>query len=342
MIVQARVMSRPRLSFENMREAAQRIDPVFLNSPQFVCDTLSRSLAVRTVVKIETINPVRSFKGRGADYLLTTLPIGTDLVVASTGNLGQALAYSCRKRQASLTVFSAESASAYKIECMREFGAKVVLHGHDFDAAKEEARRFARDTGRLFVEDGREPRLTEGAATIAQELLRIPERLDAIVVALGNGAMLAGIAHWFKMASARAQVIGVAATGAPCMELSFRRRRPVQLPAVHTIADGMATRTPIAEALDDMLGAVDDVLLVSDDAMLRGMRLAYRDLGIVLEPSGAAGLAALLEHRELFEGRTVATVLCGGNLSDDQRRMWLGDGSHHENMDRAPNGSRLW
>lgn len=312
-----------RLSLARIEQALGVIDPVFTNTPQFLSDTLSAELGARVVVKVETANPIRCFKGRGADFFAAGASPDARIVTASAGNLGQAMAYACARRGLALRIYASVNANTLKIARMRALGGTVVLAGEDFDAAKIEAKRFCEETGARMVEDGREAALSEGAATIGIELLRFPEALDTILVALGNGAILGGIARWVKAHAPHVQVIGVAPAGAPCMERSWRERRIVALPAIDTIADGMATRIPIPEALADLVATIDDILLVSDDSMIAGMRLAHRHLGVVLEPSGAAGLAALIEHPRRFAGRTVATILCGGNITPEQARLWL-------------------
>jgi len=312
-----------RLSLDRIAEAARVVDPVFLATPQFVSEPLSEALGVRLVVKVETLNPVRCFKGRGADYYAATLPPGAQVVTASSGNLGQALAYACRRRGARLVVFAATGANPLKLQRMRALGAEVRLAGEDFDAAKTAARHFATAAGLPFVEDGVEPRLSEGAGSIAVELLRSPERLDAVLVSLGNGAILGGMARWIAAYAPDVEVIGVAPSGAPCMAESFRLGRPVETASINTIADGMATRVPVPQALADVQGTVADVVLVDDAAMIRAMQLVHQHLGLVLEPSGTAGVAALLTYPERFRDRTVAVVLCGANLTPQQAAAWL-------------------
>ncbi|HEX4365628.1 MAG TPA: pyridoxal-phosphate dependent enzyme [Rhodopila sp.] len=312
-----------RLSLDRIAEAARIIDPVFLASPQFVCEPLSAVLGLRLLVKVETLNPVRCFKGRGADYYAATLPPDALVVTASSGNLGQALAYACRRRGARLIVFAATGANPLKLDRMRALGADVRLAGEDFDAAKTEARRFATAQALPFVEDGVEPRLSEGAGSIAVELLSAPEPTDAVLMSLGNGAALAGMARWITAHAPAIEVIGVAPAGAPCMADSFRLGHAVETASIATIADGMATRVPVPEALADLRGTVADVVLVDDEAMLRAMRLVHAHLGLVLEPSGAAGIAAILTDPARFRHRTVAVVLCGGNLAPEQAETWL-------------------
>lgn len=318
-----------RLRLENVLRAASLIDPVFLNSPQFNCEPLSAELGCALTLKLETANPIRSFKGRGAGYLVAARLAdgslkGRRLVGASAGNWGQALAYACRAHGIPLTLFAATTANPLKVARMKALGAEMVLTGHDFDAAKEAGEAHARATGGLWVADGLDPEAAEGAATIALELLAGAEKPDVLAVPLGNGALLTGIARWAKAVQPGIEVIGVQATGADAMEKSWRSGQLVFPPAVATIADGIGVRVPIREAVEDMKGIVDDVLLVRDEEIIAAMRLLFRSAGLMAEPSGAAGVAAIAAHPARFRGRRVATVICGSNLTAEQVKDWLG------------------
>lgn len=310
-----------RLSLERIAEAATVIDPVFLDSPQFFAESLG--LDCRLVVKVETMNPIRSLKARGTEFLMASLDGPPPLVCATAGNFGQGMAWSARKRGLPLTVFTSVNANPLKVERMRALGADVRLVGEDVDAAHEAARDFAAETGARLVEDGRDREIAEGAGTIGMELLRWPEPFDSIVVPLGDGALLAGVARWVKAHEPATRMIGVCASGAPAMERSLRSGRRCELSATNRIADGIAVRSPFPEAIEDLTGVVDDVLLVDDEAIVEAIRRAHRDLGLVLEPAGAAGLAAVLTHSDRFRGQLVATVLTGGNATPEQLRQWL-------------------
>ncbi len=313
-----------RLSLERIAEAAAVIDPVFLDSPQYLAEPIGRQLGCRLVVKVETLNPVRSFKGRGTEYLMASLQGRPHLVCATAGNFGQGMAYAARKREIPLTIFAAEDANPLKVERMRAFGADVRLVGEDFDAAHEAAQVFAKENGARLVEDGREPAVSEGAGTIGLELLRWPEPFDAILVPLGDGALLAGIARWVKAHHPATRMIGICASGAPAMEHSWRSGQVQELERTDTIADGIAVRSPFPEPLADLAGLIDDILLVEDPMLVTAMRCAHEELGVVLEPAGAAGLAALFAYRERFQGQLVGAILSGGNITVEQMRQWLG------------------
>jgi threonine dehydratase len=313
-----------RISLDAIRDAASVIDPVFLDSPQFESDPLGAVLGAHVVVKVETLNPIRSFKGRGAEYFVHGLPPDAPrLVCASAGNFGQGMAWATRRRGRSLDVFASTAANPLKIERMRDLGAAVHLAGSDFDAAKDAARAFAEQIGGWFVEDGREPPISEGAGTIGLELLFGGPPFDAVVIPLGNGALLGGIATWVRAESPETRIIAVCAAGAPSMERSWRAGRVITTDRADTIADGIGVRVPIPEAVSDLQGIVDDILLVHDADTVEAMRLLLSHVGVVVEPAGAVGVAAIHAHKERFAGQRIATVLCGGNVTEEQRRLWF-------------------
>src|SRR5262245_6203685 len=171
-----------RLSIDNIHRAGSIIDPVFLNSPQFIAEQLGDLLGCRLILKIETLNPIRSFKGRGSDLLVARLQQPVKIMCASAGNFGQAMAYACRKRGIPITILAATTANVYKIDRMRALGAEVVLFGDDFDAAKIEAKRRAEVEGYRFVEDSADIETLEGAGTIAIELLNFSAKPDVVLV----------------------------------------------------------------------------------------------------------------------------------------------------------------
>lgn len=303
------------ISFERIEQAAREIDPVFLHSPQFWCDALN------VFLKVETMNPIRCFKGRGAEWLVRSRAETAPIVCASAGNFGQAMAHACRSRGIDLTVFAGVTANTLKLERMRALGATVVLQGEDFDAAKLAARVFARDSGARFLEDGLEPETAEGAGTMLIELAREP--IDTLLVPLGNGALLAGIGVAARTSRPSMKIVAVQAAGAPAMTESLTQGRCITHASMATIADGIGVRLPIPEMLTTLPGLYDEIVLVREESILRGMRLLHEHAGIVAEPSAAVGIAALIENRERFTGGRVGTIVCGGNLTSQQMRDWL-------------------
>ncbi|MGW4798017.1 threonine ammonia-lyase [Nonomuraea sp. NPDC004297] len=319
-------MQETRLDTARIRAARQMIDPMFLNTPLYPCEALEPVLGCAVSVKLETANPVRSFKARGTE-LLASLLAGDGAraaVCASAGNLGQALAWSGRRRGLDVTVVASRFAPAAKLDRIRALGARLELVDGDFDLARERAAAIARHDGIRLVEDSLDIETCEGAATIGLELARAARPFDAVLIALGGGALATGVGHVLKALAPGVEVICVQPLGAPAMTLSWRKRRVVTTDSTDTIADGVAGRCPIPAVLDDLLQVADDAVLVEEASITTGMRLLLDHAGLVVEPSAALGIAAILEDRDRFAGRHVVTIVCGGNVDVDAYHRWVG------------------
>jgi threonine dehydratase len=315
-----------RLSLEQIAHSATVIPPEFLNSPQYNCEPLSEVLGCQLTLKLDFTNPIRSFKGRGASFFVSEMQRRGDtraIVCASAGNWGQAMAYACRSFGLPIVIYAAVNANPLKVARMKALGAEVRQEGNDFDDAKDAAKAYAARNNGWMVEDGFDPEISEGHGTLAMELLSRGDAFDAIAIPLGNGAMLNGMARWIKAASPATRVVGVSAIGADAMEKSWRSKTIVTPDTADTIADGIAVRVPIPEAVNDMQGMVNDVLLITDVHIIEAMRLVYQHAGLLLEPAGAVGVAAIVARRELFAGKNVATVLCGNNITKSQIEEYL-------------------
>jgi threonine dehydratase len=318
-------MITTRLDLDRIRAARRLIDPVFLDTPLYRCDALGSALGCTVSIKLETANPVRSFKGRGTELVASLLAERgrTAAVCASAGNLGQALALSGRRRGLDVTVVASRRAPAAKLDRIRALGAALELVEGDFEEARERASELAVRRGVRLVEDSLDIETCEGAATIGLELAGAGSPFDTVLIALGGGAMATGIGHVLKTLAPTVEVVCVQPAGAPAMTRSFHARRVVTTDTMDTIADGVAGRFPIPEVLDDLLAVADDAVLVPEESIVRGMRLLFEHAGLVVEPSAALGVAAVLEDRERFAGRHVVTVVCGGNVDIDAYHRWV-------------------
>jgi threonine dehydratase len=313
-----------RLDLERIRSARRVIDPVFLDTPLYECESLGRRLGCVVSVKLETANPVRSFKARGTE-LVTSLLTGRGAgaaVCASAGNLGRALAWSARRRGVRAMVVATRHAPAAKLDGIRALGAELELVDGDIEHARERAAQIAQRDGIRLVEDSLDIETCEGAATIGLELAAGPP-FDAVLIALGGGAMATGVGHVLKALRPEVEVICVQPAGAPAMTRSWHARRVVTTDSTDTIADGVAGRHPIPAVLDDLLVVADDAVLVQEASIVAGMRDLLDLAGLVVEPSAALGVAAVLEDRERFAGRHVVTVVCGSNVDPDAYRRWV-------------------
>jgi threonine dehydratase len=283
-------------------------------------------------IKLETANPVRSFKARGTEVVASLLADdGSRAVVcASAGNLGQALAWSGRGRGLDVTVVASRFATVAKLDRIRALDARLELVDGDHEMARERAAAIARYDGIRLLEDSLDIETCEGAGTIGLELVdtvtAAADRpsFDAVLIALGGGALATGVGHVVKGLAPEVEVICVQPLGAPALTHSWRRRRVVTTDSTDTIADGVAGRRPIPAVLDDLLLVADDAVLVQEASIIAGMRMLLDHAGLVVEPSAALGIAAILEDRDRFAGRHVVTIVCGSNVDVDAYHRWVG------------------
>ncbi|MFE6358664.1 threonine/serine dehydratase [Streptomyces sp. NPDC057806] len=321
-------MQETRLDTARIRAARRVIDPQFLDTPLYRCEALEPALGCAVSIKLETANPVRSFKARGTELVASLLAEhGPQAVVcASAGNLGQALAWSGRGRGLDVTVVASRCATAAKLDRIRALGARLELVDGDHETARERAAAIARHDGIRLLEDSLDLETCEGAATIGLELADSAPSFDTVLIALGGGALATGIGHVLKALAPGVEVVCVQPLGAPALTRSWHRRRVVTTDSADTIADGVAGRHPIPAVLDDLLLVADDAVLVQETSIISGMRLLLAHAGLVVEPSAALGIAAVLEDRARFAGRHIATVVCGSNVDLDSYHRWIGMG----------------
>jgi threonine dehydratase len=322
-------MVTTRLDLDRIRAARGMIDPIFLNTPLYQCDALGHQLGCTVSIKLETANPVRSFKARGTELVasLLTTQGRTAAVCASAGNLGQALGWSGRRRGLDVTVVASRWAPAAKLDRIRALGAELELVDGDFDMARERAASLAQRRGVRLVEDSLDLETCEGAATIGLELAEPADRasssFDTVLIALGGGAMATGVGYVLKTLAPHVEVICVQPLGAPAMTRSWHERRVVTTDSTNTIADGVAGRYPIPAVLDDLIAVADDAVLVQEASIVAGMRMLLERAGLVVEPSAALGIAAVLEDPDRFAGRHVVTIICGSNVDLDAYHRWV-------------------
>lgn len=318
--------TQTRLDIERIRAARRAINPMLLDTPLYRCVALESALGCAVSIKLETANPVRSFKARGTELVAGQLAANGHhaVVCASAGNLGQALAWSGRERGLDVTVVASRFAPTVKLDRIRALGARLEVVDGDHELARDRATAVARERGIRLLEDSLDIETCEGAATIGLELVDTKPDFDAVLIALGGGALATGVGHVLKASAPEVEVICAQPLGAPAMTYSWHQRRVVTTESTNTIADGVAGRRPIPAVLDDLLLVADDALLVQEASIIAGMRMLLDHAGLVAEPSAALGIAAVLEDRDRFVGRHVAIIICGSNVDLDAYHRWLG------------------
>jgi threonine dehydratase len=299
------------LSAARIAAAPERIPSVFLDTPQFASEALSDSLGREVVVKNETETPIGSFKGRGSWLLAERLDPTKTWVCSTAGNFGQGLAYAARHRGAAVEAFVSPDVPAAKVSAMRSIGADVHTSENPGQTAREHA---ALSEGRLLVVDGRYPEMAEGAGTIGLEL-EAAGPIDLAVVQIGDGALISGVACWLKSARPQTRIVGVCASGAPAMARSYAAGHVVSTPDMNTIAVAIAVSEPIPESLARVIALVDEIVLVDDDDLRAAQQLIKDELDIAVEPSGAAGVAALARHGEQLPSGRTAVLLTGAGTA---------------------------
>ena len=315
----------PELEPTAIRAAHARIHPAFRDSPQYLHESLSRTVGADVVLKIECVNPIRAFKGRGTWLAVEALAgegrIGPScpVVAASTGNFGQGLAFAARAFGLPAIVFADAHANPVKLDRIRAFGATVIQEGSDFDEARAASAAYARERGAYLLTDGEDPRVAAGAATLALEVTDAAERgavpLPAVAyVPLGNGALIVGVGAWLRHAAPNCRIVGVSAAEAPSMVRSWDAGVLVATPTAATYAEGIACRVPVPEALDMMVGRVDELLLVTEEQLRGAQDLLTAATGITVEGAAGASLAGLLADPQRGMGPALV-ILTGSNVS---------------------------
>ena len=304
------------VSLDEIYDARERLKDVAVTTP------LDRSRALSTVidgevfVKCENLQRTGSFKIRGAYNRISRLSEperAAGVVAASAGNHAQGVALAASLSGIRSTVFMPSSASLPKVEATERYGAEVILEGSDFGDAFEAATRRAEETGGTFVHPFDHPHVIAGQGTIGLEICEQLDGVRTIVVPIGGGGLISGISAAVKQLHPKTKVIGVQAAGAAAFPPSLAKGAPVRLEHMSTIADGIAANEPGQLTFTHVRDLVDEVVVVSDDAIAEALLFAIERMKLVLEPSGAAGIAALLNHSAEFEP-PVTVVLSGGNI----------------------------
>jgi threonine dehydratase len=323
--------SAPQL--RDVLDAQRVIAPYLDQTPVRRYPALDDVVRADAFVKHENHQPTGAFKVRGGINLVARLSQeerAAGVYAASTGNHGQSVAYAASLFGVAATIFVPRGANPVKVSSMRSLGATVIEHGADFDEARERCDEVATARGARYIHSGDEPLLIAGVATATLELLEREPSIDVIVVPVGGGSGAAGACIAAKAIDPRIVVIGVQSEAAPAAYRAWRERRPVA-DEMHTFAEGLQTRVSFELPQRILAEHLDDFVLVSDDE-LRAATLHLIELTCTLvEPAGAAPLAAVLKLRERLWGQRIALVCSGGNISPTQLHELLEWGRLRQN-----------
>jgi threonine dehydratase len=295
-------------------------------TPAHAWPLLSERLGATAIVKHENHTPIGAFKVRGGlayvDRLKRERPNTAGLISATRGNHGQSLAFAASRYRMPVTIYVPSGNSVEKNRAMRAFGANLVEHGKDFQAAREEAERHARRDGLEFVPSFH-PDLVMGVATYALELLRKAPDLDVLYVPIGQGSGICGCILARDLLGLSTEIVGVQSTEAPSYALSFAAGTVVTTETSNTLADGMATRVPDPDALAIIRKGACRIVQVSDDEVAAAIRAYWTDTHNLAEGAGAAALAAAMQEKPKIRGKRVGLILSGGNIDFDLFNRWI-------------------
>ena len=305
------------ITLNNIKEAKKNLENIAVNTPIAKAPILSKELNAEIYLKKENLQLTGSFKLRGAFNRVATLSKkqkDSGVVAASAGNHAQGLAFAAQYFGCEATIFMPEATPLTKVSGVKSFGAEVILIGQNFDEAYEAATKFALENNKEFIHPFADDEVIAGQGTIALEILEELNDLDRIIVPIGGGGLIAGIAIAAKTINPNIKITGVVASGAKGMKESFESRMPIDSVTVRTIADGIAVRDVTPKLLDIILEYVDEIVEVNDNETANAILFLLEKHKLVVEGAGAVATAALMHQKVDIENSKVCAVVSGGNI----------------------------
>ncbi len=305
------------INIENIQQAKQRLDSIIRITPIAYAPILSANSGGDIYLKKENLQLTGSFKLRGAFNKIAKLnqdERAKGVVAASAGNHAQGVAFSSKHFGCEATIVMPEATPLLKVSGVKSHGANVVLHGANYDEAYKYATDFAKENNKTFVHPFADDDVIAGQGTIGLELLEELDDIDMIIIPIGGGGLISGIASAAKQLKPSIQIVGVVATGARAMKESFEAKTPIDSVSVKTIADGIAVRDITPKMLDYVLELVDEVIEVEDNEIASAILFLLEQHKLVVEGAGATGTAAIMHNKIDVKGKKVVLPLSGGNI----------------------------
>lgn len=308
-------------TLEELKQASHLVHSVFPATPQYSWPQLSEACGCEVWVKHENHTPTTAFKVRGGivliDALMKSAKPPKGLISATIGNHGQSLAFAGKRAGLPVTIVVPEDNNEDQNRAIESHGANLVIHGHDFEAARQHSLQLQHELGYRAVAPF-ERELVLGVATYALELFNHVSDLDTVYVPIGMGSGIAGLIQVRDILGLQTKIVGVVSTGAPTFALSFAAGKIIKTDQAQTIADGVKTRSPMNEAFEIIKNGCDRVVQVSDNEIAKAMLQYYQATHNLTEGAGAITLAGLTKEKDKMTGKKVAVILTGGNI-DYQR-----------------------
>jgi threonine dehydratase len=306
------------IPLSKITEAYNRLKNVVVHTPLAHAPLLSQRADAEVYLKKENLQLTGAYKLRGAYNKIASLSDAErkkGVIAASAGNHAQGVAYSAKIFNIPATIVMPEATPLLKVQSTTNLGAKVILHGENYDEAYAYATEYAKKHGLTFIHPFADEEVMAGQGTVALEILEELDDIDYLVVPIGGGGLISGIGSYVRQVKPDITIIGVVAEGAPAMMHSFHSKKPLDSTSVRTIADGIAVRDVTPKNLEIILEVVDDVVSVDDEEIASAILQLLEKQKLVVEGGGAVGVAAIMHRKFHFEkGSRIATVLSGGNI----------------------------
>ncbi len=306
------------IALSEIVKAKRQISTTAIKTPCALAPLLSLEVGAEVYLKKENLQITGAYKLRGAYNKIASLneeERKKGVIAASAGNHAQGVAYSARSFGIQATIIMPEATPLLKVSGTKDLGAEVILHGDNYDEAYAYATSYAKEHELTFIHPFEDPIVIAGQGTVALEMFDEINNLDIIVIPIGGGGLISGMSSAIKQIDPKVRVIGVCAKGAPAMYESFKAKKVINSKSVRTIADGIAVRDVSESNFAHILECVDEIVLVDDEEIATAILFLLERQKLVVEGAGAAGVAAIMHRKFVYNSDTkIGTVLCGGNI----------------------------
>ncbi len=305
------------INLDNIKTAKKSLQHIAYETPLAYAPILSREVSNKVYLKKENLQQTGSFKLRGAFYKISKLSKtqrDKGIVASSAGNHAQGVAYSAQYFGCPATIVMPQATPQLKINGVKSYGVDVILYGNTYDDAYHKAMQICQAEQKTFIHPYEDDDVICGQGTVGLEILDQLDDIDIVLVPVGGGGLIAGVANAIKSIKPDIKVVGVVASGARSMKESFEKKKPINSKSVKTIADGIAVRDTSAKMLSLMLECVDDIIEVEDKEIANAVLFLMEKQKLVVEGAGATTIAALLHDRLKVKNQNIVAVLSGGNI----------------------------